>query len=79
MRRLLNRLFGQGAVETGDARAEQLAVNQAEADRLIAEGNALEDAGQLAQAETHYRAALKLCPDFARAYLNLVMCKALRG
>lgn len=73
MKRLLNRWFGHGAAETKHTglKPVAVAVHQPEAERLIVAGNALEDAGQLAAAEAQYRAALSLCPEFARAYVNL--------
>ncbi|MFO1424005.1 MAG: tetratricopeptide repeat protein [Candidatus Competibacteraceae bacterium] len=74
MKQLWNRWFGRrGAAETKNACLEPDAAteSQPEAERLIMEGNVLEDAGQLAAAEAQYRAALKLCPDFARGYVNL--------
>lgn len=71
MKHLLNWLLGRSAVEIEDASAGQHAANRAEAERLITEGNALEDAGQLTAAEARYRTALKLCPDSARVYINL--------
>jgi predicted O-linked N-acetylglucosamine transferase (SPINDLY family) len=43
----------------------------ARADALIAEGNALEDAGDLARAEARYRDAVEAAPGHARAHLNL--------
>jgi len=48
------------------------------ADALIAEGNALEDAGQLAQAEVLYRQAVAKAPRHARAHLNLGIVLAAR-
>ena len=48
------------------------------ADALIAEGNALEDAGDLAQAEARYRAAVEAAPGHARAHLNLGIVLAAR-
>ncbi len=54
MRRLLNRLFGRGAVENTTATVSDITESpdsRAEAERLITEGNALEDVGQLAEAE----------------------------
>jgi len=41
------------------------------ADRLIAEGNRAEDAGQLEKACALYREAVRLAPHSARAHLNL--------
>src|SRR4029453_10305018 len=43
----------------------------AEAERLLAEGNALEDGGDPAAALSRYEAARAACPDFARVPLNL--------
>ena len=48
------------------------------ADAAIAEGNALEDAGQLAQAEALYRVAVDKAPGHARAHLNLGIALAAR-
>jgi len=82
MRRLLNRLFGRDAVENRTATVSHITESpdsRTEAERLIAEGNVLEDAGQLTEAEACYRAALKLCPDLARAYLNLGNAQAAQG
>ncbi len=79
MRRLLKRWLGRSRAEAKDVSASQHAASRGEAEQLIDEGNALEDAGQLAEAEGHYRAALKLCPDFARAYLNLGNAQAAQG
>ena len=50
----------------------------ARADALIAEGNALEDAGDLAQAEARYRDAVEAAPSHARAHLNLGIVLAAR-
>ena len=41
------------------------------AERLIAQGNALEDNGEFAAALSCYRAALTLAPDYARAHMNV--------
>jgi protein O-GlcNAc transferase len=49
------------------------------ADALIAQGNALEDAGQRAQAEALYRAAVAKAPGHARAHLNLGIVLADEG
>jgi len=49
------------------------------ADALIAQGNALEDAGQLAQAEALYRDAVAKAPGHARAHLNLGIARAAAG
>lgn len=68
MKRLLNRLLGRGATETPVASAAE---HRARAEQLLAEGNTLEDASQFAEAELRYREALRLHPDFARAWLNL--------
>jgi protein O-GlcNAc transferase len=41
------------------------------ADRLIAQGNELEDNGDFAAALSCYRAALTVAPDYARAHMNV--------
>jgi predicted O-linked N-acetylglucosamine transferase (SPINDLY family) len=46
------------------------AVVEANASDLVAQGNALEDAGQLPQALQRYEEAITLAPQFARAHLN---------
>ena len=51
----------------------------AAADVLIAEGNALEDAGQLAPAEARYRDAVAQAPNHPRAHLNLGIALAAAG
>ena len=77
MKHLLNRLLGQNklkAVETSHSQAfpqPQSSNHRIEAERLIVEGNILEDAGQPAAAEAHYRKALERYPSFARAALNI--------
>jgi len=50
----------------------------ARADALVAEGNALEDAGQLAQAEARYREAVAAAQGYARTHLNLGIVLAAR-
>jgi len=42
-----------------------------DAQRLIDEGNALEDAGRIVEAKSRYEAAIRLAPGLARAHLNL--------
>jgi predicted O-linked N-acetylglucosamine transferase (SPINDLY family) len=51
----------------------------AAADALISEGNALEDAGRLAQAQALYRQAVARAPGHARAHLNLGIALAAGG
>src|SRR4029434_1549790 len=64
----------RGLGEGGDA-GEGMGVSSgpsvAEAERLLAEGNALEDGGDPAAALSRYEAARAACPDFARVPLNL--------
>ena len=50
----------------------------AAADAAIEQGNALEDAGDVAQAEALYRRAVALAPRHARAHLNLGIVLAAR-
>ncbi|MBW8760383.1 MAG: tetratricopeptide repeat protein [Burkholderiales bacterium] len=61
------------------APAPALPDDVAGADALIAEGNALEDAGQLARAEALYRQAVAKAPGHARAHLNLGIALAAAG
>lgn len=77
MKDLFNRLLGRKLL-TPDKALSSPAVGQTllpappiEAEQWIVAGNALEDAGQFADAEAHYRKALELCPHFARAALNI--------
>ena len=49
------------------------------ADRLIDEGNGLEDAGELSGAEALYRRATGVAPGHARAWLNLGIVLAAKG
>ena len=51
----------------------------AAADAAIDQGNALEDAGQLAPAEAAYRRAVALAPRHPRAHLNLGIVLAAEG
>ena len=48
------------------------------ADALVTEGNALEDAGELGQAEARYREAVATAPGHARTHLNLGIVLAAR-
>lgn len=68
MKRLLKQWLGGGAIDraTHDANA-----SRTQAERLLSEGNALEDAGQRAEAEAIYREATRIAPEWARAWLNL--------
>lgn len=50
--------------------SEPLLATEADATRLIAEGNALEDRGSLADAMQRYDAAVRLAPGLTRAHLN---------
>jgi predicted O-linked N-acetylglucosamine transferase (SPINDLY family) len=81
---LLNRFQAKPApaAPVGPAPAPALAPAQediARADALIVEGNTLEDGGDLAQAESRYRAAVAVAPGHARAYLNLGIVLTARG
>ncbi len=77
MKQLLQRWLGQKtpkATETVNSPVvaqPQPPDQQIEAERWIVQGNALEDAGQPADAEACYRQALELCPGLARAALNI--------
>ena len=68
------------ATAVAPAPAREGAVDDvAGADALVEQGNALEDAGQLAQAEALYRAAVAKAPGHARAHLNLGIVLAAAG
>src|SRR5512133_2341429 len=56
-----------GAGDADGARRE----GEAQASRLVDEGNELSDQGRLEEALQRYRAAIGLAPDMARAHLNL--------
>ena len=78
LKTLLNRFLPAPAsapVAPAPAPVEDLAG----ADALIAEGNALEDSGELARAEALYRQAADLAPGHARAHLNLGIALAAKG
>ena len=66
------------AVAPAPARAA-VADDVVAADALIAQGNALEDAGQLAQAQALYRDAVAKAPGHARAHLNVGIALAASG
>ena len=51
----------------------------ARAEALVGQGNALEDQGQLTQAEACYREAVAVAPHQARGHLNLGIVLAARG
>ncbi len=65
----------EAAAAPGAARSHD---DVASADALIAEGNELEDAGQLEQAEARYLRAADLAPGHARAHLNVGIVRAAR-
>ena len=73
---LLNRILPTPAPASVAAPAPD---DVAGADALIDAGNALEDAGQLPQAEAAYRQALAKAPRHARAHLNLGIVLDARG
>ncbi len=70
VRRLLNRLLGTGEAPAAPRSPSDAAPREA-ADRLIAEGNRAEDAGNVREACERYREAVRAAPDYARAHLNL--------
>jgi predicted O-linked N-acetylglucosamine transferase (SPINDLY family) len=79
---LLNRILPSPALAPAGAPSparEAVVDDVAAADTLIEQGNALEDAGQLAQAEALYRAAVARAPGHARAHLNLGIVLAAEG
>src|ERR1700744_2510844 len=79
---LLNRLLSTSAA-TPAPEAAPVPVREPDdtalADERIAEGNRVEDAGDLARAEALYREAVAAAPGHARAHLNLGIALAARG
>lgn len=69
LRKLLSRSAFFGRVPTLDAGAVSSA--EGEADRLIAEGDRAEAAGDLHEACKRYRGAVRAAPGYAKAHLNL--------
>lgn len=80
MRQLLKRLvpFGR-ASKAGSARDLSADPAKEDADRLIAAGNRSEDGGDPRSACGHYRKAVKIAPDYAKAHLNLGIGLAATG
>ena len=81
---LLNRLLSTHAATPAPASATAIAPARAPddtalADERIAEGNRLEDAGDLVRAEALYREAVAAAPGHARAHLNLGIALAAKG
>ena len=80
LKNLLNRVFSKPS-DPVPAVAEPVVApgDVARADSLVVDGNREEDAGNLAQAEALYRAAVEAAPRHARAHLNLGIVLAARG
>jgi predicted O-linked N-acetylglucosamine transferase (SPINDLY family) len=76
---LLNRILPSPASAPAPAATETPTDDIAAADALIVQGNALEDAGMLAQAQALYRTAVAKAPGHARAHLNLGIVLAAQG
>lgn len=73
LKAITKRLFGpKGGPSVPEASGEQL-------DRLIAEGNALEDAGRLQEAIELYQQAVRLAPENPKGALNLGIALTRRG
>ena len=66
---LLDRLLPGGRAVAGASNGDAATVEQ-QAQRIIDEGNAIEQEGRFAEALQRYDAAVKLAPNLARAYLN---------
>ena len=66
---ILNRLIRAGRASA--PRAGRANSPTAEADRLIGEGNRVEERGELREACAFYREAVNTAPGYARAHLNL--------
>ncbi len=76
LKNLLNRIFPGQPESPG----QPLSIDDTDrSDRLIAEGNQLEDAGDAQRAEVLYRQAVDAAPRHARAHLNLGIVLAARG
>ena len=78
---LLNRIL-PAAASTKPAVAPSPALDRGDvdrADRLVEEGNGLEDGGDLDGAESRYREAVAAAPGHARAHLNLGIALAAKG
>ena len=79
---LLNRLLSTSAATPAPEAAPapvRAPDDTALADERIAEGNRVEDAGDLAHAEALYREAVAAAPGHARAHLNLGIALAAKG
>ena len=61
---LISRLLGRGRSASGSAAAE------AKADRLLDEGNALEDRNDPGSALVRYEAARDIAPNYVRVHIN---------
>ncbi len=83
MKQFLNRLLGRTApslpTPVAPATVSPLTDDQRQAQHLLEQGHALEDAGQPAAAETLYLQALALCPHWSRIALNLGNALAAQG
>ncbi len=80
MRNLLKRLvpFGRSS-HAESARNRSADPAQEDADRLIAAGNRSEDGGDPRSACKHYRKAVEIAPNYAKAHLNLGIGLAATG
>ena len=86
LKNLLNRFKAGAPAETPPARTPALAPaptrapdDVARADTLVAQGNAIEDAGDLPAATALYRQAIAAAPGHARGHLNLGIALAAQG
>src|SRR3990172_10819613 len=80
MRQLLKRLIPFGrASQAESARGLSADRTNEAADRLIAAGNRSEDGGDPRAACEHYRKAVEIAPDYAKAHLNLGIGLAASG
>ena len=79
LKNLLSRLLPSSASRAVPPDAVPVPDDVAGADALIAQGNDLEEAGDVVQAEAMYREAVAAAPSHPRAYLNLGVALADKG
>ena len=79
LKNLLNRFLAAPAAPAPTPAPAPAPEDIARADALVAQGNDLEDAGDVVQAEAMYREAVAAAPSHPRAHLNLGVALAEKG